>query len=198
MTSFLMVLSLGFATSAFSPSFTGSTVNYFTASGTSCTSTVWPTTASDGQVKDFFTNNVGGPPLTAFVTQTQLICIQISIVNGAASTTYYCQVDNTSPIATGTTDSSGTGTCTLVWTDGVSLSSGTCQTIPVWLSTNTPASGGVGMQVNHLVLGPEASSPSSCTVIMGVPEFPLGPILLVGMVLPALFLVRKWARPKGI
>jgi hypothetical protein len=167
-------------------------VDYFTVSGGSCTSTVWSTTASDGNVPAFFPNNVGGPPLTAQVNSGQDICITLVLKGASPSTTYYFAVDHTSPVGSFTTDSSGDGSGSIVWTNSVVGSGTSVCTIPIFWGTNNPPNVH-GTQANHLVLATSQGSVCSGPPT-SVPEFPYGSLLMIGLAAPLLLVARRSTR----
>lgn len=161
-------------------------------SSNSCTSNAWSSVAIDGNVPSFFHNNVGGPPTTAKVNSGQSICIELALSGASPNTKYYFAVDHSQPVGSFTTDGSGKGHGSIIWTNNVAGSGVSNCTIPIFWGTN-PHPNIHGTQANHLVLattnGGVCGAPTT-----SVPEFPLGTLLLFALTTPLLLVVRKFVR----
>ena len=176
----MLLMGLGTLPHALAVTPSGS-ANYFTVSGGSCTSTVFPTALSDGNVPGMFPNNLGGPPMTAVAGIGQ-ICIQVVLSGATANTVYTVTASKLSGTLTLTTDGSGNAIGEAVF---ASSFSGPCTTNPHKMSPDTPFKLN-GHQINHVWVG------TGCTST-GVPEFPMGIGLTLAFAIPALLLLRKRA-----
>ena len=157
-------------------------VDYYTSSG-SCTSTWSGATLSDGNVPGFFTNNVGGPPITA-VVGTGSICIKVALTDATPDTTYTITATKMTGSLEVKTDSSGNGQNVTLFTSSYD---GKCTTDPLKMSPSDPFDLS-GNQINHVWVGTGCSGPTT-----SVPEFPStgGLLAILAFTVPALLLAKR-------
>ena len=172
-------------------------INYYNVSGGACTSTAWTgPVGNDGNNPGFFTNNVGGPPITAIVG-TGSICIQVVLTGATPNSHYVIASNKLSGTLTISTNSSGYGSAEAVFT---SKFSGVCTTVPIDMVPESPYSLASGIGYVFVGTGLSSNGAIDCGgTTTGVPEFPLAGALGLAMVfaiaVPVLIAMRHWRSP---
>jgi hypothetical protein len=184
-----MVLLLGVAP-AFANSQAGTwTISYFFA-GTGCTGPAYTPTHQDGG--GFGTGAQAQDPV---VQAGGSLDVFITVTGGAANTNFFYEVDSIfGPVPLFTTDGSGDASACLssVSIPGSTLTSGTqCITVPEKIAAGDNSQGAFdGNIIDHIWTGAPGSI---CNQFQfgPVPEFPIGALVVIGLLFPAILLVRK-------